>query len=134
MQRSVIIACVYLSCAYVPVHAIDLAIGTEVLSCMCYHCNNSLKPSYSILIHMHTHTKCTRFSSNSNSTTERWFSVTNYLKLESLLLPFQIDAPVVTRAKGIFALCNAFAAGLCTSVFIRAKGMLVICGCFSAGS
>ena len=57
MQRSVIIACVYLSCAYVPVHAIDLAIGTEVLSCMCYHCNNSLKPSYSILIHMHTHTQ-----------------------------------------------------------------------------
>ena len=58
MQRSVIIACVYLSCAYVPVHAIDLALGTEVLSCTCYHWNNNLKPSYSILIHMHTHTKC----------------------------------------------------------------------------
>ena len=133
MQRSVIIACVYLSCAYVPVHAIDLAIGTEVLPCTCYHCNISLKPSYSILIHMHTHTKCTRFNSNSNSTTERQLSVTN-LKLESLLLPFQIDAQVITRAKGIFALCNAFAAGLCTSVVIRAKGILVIYGCFSAGS
>ena len=49
MQRSVIIACVYLSCAYVPVHAIDLAIGTEVLSCMCYHFNSHFDS------HAHTH-------------------------------------------------------------------------------